>query len=216
MFYLIYIFHKGGLSFKYVFMMISVSITFLLIFYGVLAHEVVIDLYNGIIGRTVFTQFGTLCMHFEVFTEYIDFLHGRSLSPSILSIMGMDAGSHVRSGRVVMEMYNPLGVYEGAAGVSNTIFIGEAYANWGIIGIIFSIVWISLILTICFICFMKLKKNSVTVAYFAILTQQLVITLQGGFADYIYNATSVFNILGLIVLYYLPNIFNYISSRLKQ
>ena len=213
-FVLIFIVYKGGISFKLLVGAGIAGLVLLIMGYKFLGYDsTFFDIYNGILGRTFFTQFGTLCMHFEAFTEYFQFLNGRSLYPTILSIIGMDPEQHVRSARVVMELYNPEGVYTGSAGVMNTVFIGEAYANWGILGIIVGIIWVGLVLTAFFIIFLKMKKNAITIAYCGILTQQLAMGLEGGFTDYIYSSTTLLNILGLVVLYYLPLIIEKIKKR---
>ena len=194
----------------------GVGLSILVIAYRLLGYSAsFLDIYNGILGRTLFTQFGTLCMHLECFTDYVGLLEGKSLYPTVLSVIGMNPESHVRSAEVVMEIYNSEGIYEGNAGVMNTLFIGEAYANWGIIGIIFSIIWVAFVITVVFILFLKLSKTPITVSFFAILTQQLTIGIQGGFVDYVYNSNIILTVLCLLILYYCPNIINKIFKGKK-
>lgn len=217
---IIFIVYNGGISIKILIACGSFGVVLLVMGYQLLgSSNGYLDIYNGILGRTFFTQFGTLCMHFEAFSEYFDFLHGRSLYPTMLSILGMDPDTHIRSARVVMELYNTEDVYSGEAGVMNTVFIGEAYANWGVLGIFLGILWIGIVLTVCFVLFMKLKKNAITIAYYGIITQQLVMGLEGGFTDYLYNSTYILNFAGLFALYYLPMITEKITiilNKIKQ
>lgn len=218
---LIYIIFSGGISFKLLIGFGIIGVALLVIGYQALGFSAsYLDIYNGILGRTLFTQFGTLCLHFEAFSEYFQFLSGRSLYPTFLSILGINPDLHIRSARVVMELYKPEGVYSGEAGVMNTVFVGEAYANWGVPGILFSILWVGIILTACFILFMKMKKNAITIAYYGIITQQLAMGLEGGFTDYIYNSTILLNFLGLFFLYFFPMMIEKIkgtySKRIKH
>lgn len=201
---IIFIVYNGGISIKILIACGSFGVVLLVMGYQLLgSSNGYLDIYNGILGRTFFTQFGTLCMHFEAFSEYFDFLHGRSLYPTMLSILGMDPDTHIRSARVVMELYNTEDVYSGEAGVMNTVFIGEAYANWGVLGIFLGILWIGIVLTVCFVLFMKLKKNAITIAYYGIISTTISgWDLEGGFTDYLYNSTYILNFAGLFALYH--------------
>ena len=217
MLFFVYIYHSGGIKPKIFGGFVVFGAITLVLMYNLTGYSgTFFDIYNGILGRTFFTQFGTLCMHFELFSTYLMFLGGRSLYPTMLSILGMDPESHIRSARIVMEVYGSDKVYSGTAGVMNTVFMGEAYANWGILGCILSIIWVGIVLGIAFILFMKLKKTPITVAFFAIITQQLVGTIQGGFADFTYSSTFVMTFIGLFVLYYLPNITEYTMKKISD
>lgn len=204
---LILIYSKGKISYKFAAIVGGSGIGLLIIAYRLLGYSAsFFDIYNGILGRTIFTQFGTLCMHLEGFSQYIDFLHGRSLYPTVLRLIGVDPNLHIRSSQIIMDLYNPEGVYDGNAGVMNTLFVGEAYANWGHIGAIFSIIWVALIITVVFVLFLKLKKTPISIAFFAVITQQLACCIQGGFIDFIYNSSIYMTFLLLIILYFLPRI----------
>ena len=202
---LILIYSKGKINYKLAAIIGGSGIGLLVVAYRLLGYsKSFFDIYNGILGRTIFTQFGTLCMHLEGFSKYIDFLHGRSLYPNVLKLIGRDPNLHIRSSQIIMDLYNPEGVYNGNAGVMNTLFVGEAYANWGHIGAIFSIIWVSIIITVTFILFLKLKKTPITIAFFAVITQQMACCIQGGFVDFVYNSNIIMTILLLFILYFMP------------
>lgn len=211
---LIIIFYNGGIRFKQALIACLMGVGALIIAYRKLGfNNSFFDIYNGILGRTIFTQFGTLAMHLEAFPKYLDFLHGKSLYPTILNILGLDRSLHVRSAELVMGMYNSEGIFQGNSGVMNTLFVGEAYANWGVIGAIFGIILVATILTVCFVVFLKLKKTPITISFFAILTQQLTSCIQGGFVDYIYNSSFAITILLLVVLYNVPCVIEYFKNK---
>lgn len=204
--FLIYLMYKGGINYRILLYILSFLLILLVAAYRLIGfNKSFFDIYNGILGRTFFTEFGILCMHLEVFTDYIAKLGGRSLYPTVLTLLGLNPGSHIRSSQVVMEVYNPEGVHDGVAGVMNTLYIGEAYANWGIIGIIFSVIWVAFLITSVFVVFIKLKKTPISIAYFAAITQQLTSCLQGGFVDYIYNANIIMTMLSFAILYFISN-----------
>lgn len=152
------------------------------------------DLYNGPIGRTLFTEVGTLAYCFDLFPAIFGFLGGRSFSPTILKLIGMDPALHLRSAKLVMAFYGSEKVYDGAAGVMNTLFVGEAYANWGYIGVVVSILWVALIVTTLTVVVLKMKKTPASITLLSILTVRIGMMLEGGFCDFVYSFDMIFTI----------------------
>ena len=175
-----------------------------------------LDIYNGILGRTFFSQVGALAYHFDLFPETFDYLHGRSLASTLLPLIGEEPDAHLRSAKLVMDFYGSDRVYEGTAGVLNTCFLGEAYANWGIFGVIFSIIYVGVFLTLMFMLIMRIKKTPVTVAMLAIMTQTLGNVIHGGFTDFIYSFSIWITILGCLFLIYIDDIINWMISKFKK
>lgn len=175
-----------------------------------------LDIYNGILGRTIFTQVGTLTYHFDLFTNVFEPLGGRSLPPTILSLIGMNSEEHLRSAKLVMDFYGSERVADGTAGVMNSCFLGEAYANWGILGIIFSIIFVGIFLTLVFMLVLRIKKNPVTIAMLAILTQYIGGMSQGGFVDFIYSFSIWSIIIGCLILIYFDEIIEKIKSLFSK
>lgn len=167
-----------------------------------------IHIYNGPLGRVFFTQVATLFLHVDVFPKYLPFLNGRSFYPSILKLLRI-AGPHVRSGKVVMAFYNPEGVFNGVAGVMNSLFIGEAYANFGIKGALLAPIYVGILLEAIYIIFLKIKKSPVNIGIFCGLALYLGNATQGGFFDFIYSS-SILSIILLLLLIYASN---YILSK---
>jgi len=99
-----------------------------------------------------------------------------------------------------MAFYGSRSVYEGTAGVMNALFIGEAYANFGAIGLLLSIVYISLLFGMIYYLFTKkFRKTALNVALFGILTSELASITQGGFFDFIYSANIIIIVLLFIM-----------------
>lgn len=199
---LILIYLKGGIKFIYMLITggamggILVASYFLSGFSGNL-----LDIYNGPLGRTLFTQVGTLSYCYDLFPNVFDFLNGRSFSPTVLQLIGMDPEAHLRSAKLTMAFYGSEKVYDGTAGVMNTLFIGEAYANWGYLGVIFSVLWVAFIITILLWVILKIKKTPSSISLLAILTIRIGTMLQGGFCDFIYSFDLIFTILLMFGIY---------------
>lgn len=149
-----------------------------------------IDIYNGPIGRTIFTQVGTLFLHVDLFPNHIGYLAGRSFSPTILK-MFYNGIEHFRSGAVVMKFYSPEKVVEGIAGVMNSVFIGEAYANWGLKGVVFSNIYIGALLSLIFSFFTRIRKTPINITIYMVILTTLAASSQGGFTDFVYNSEII-------------------------
>lgn len=169
------------------------------------------DIYNGPIGRTIFSPVGALILHVDLFPDYVPYLKGRSFAPTILKFLPGDL-NHMRSARAVMKFYNPEGVYHGEAGVMNTFFTGEAYANFGVLGVVLSTIYIGVLLQIIYVIFLKIEKNPIYITAYATITSTLVLTLHGGFVDYIYNV----QLFAIIFLFLALNFMNNKLSNLYK
>lgn len=213
-FFLILTYYKGGLKRRTVFGFIFGMLLILIFMYAATGYsDPWLDIYSGIMGRTFFTQFGTLCFHFDFFGQVHDFLDGASLSPTALKVIGMDPDMHLRSGKIVMQFYGSQFVYQGSAGVMNANFIGEAFANWGPIGILVSIVWVGIELSLLFALSLKIKKTPATLAFIAVLTKTMGSMSQGGFADFVYSASFILTLVGFMVCIYFDDFAYWIRGR---
>jgi hypothetical protein len=159
----------------------------------------ILSIYTGPVGRILFTQIGTLFLHVEGFPMRHDFLDGASFN-SWMSFLIPEA-SGLRSGRVIMEIYNASAVQEGTAGVMNTLFIGEAYANFGTIGVIIAPIIFGVVIGFAAYFLPALRKSPVVVLLYVKLTLQFLSIVEAGFVDILYSASTIFLILLAIMMY---------------
>ncbi len=173
------------------------------------------NFYNGPVGRTLFTQVGTLAMHFDLFPAVFPFLWGRSLSPTAMALFGVE-GSYVRSAKLVMDYYGSEKVYDGTGGVMNALFIGEAYANFGYVGMILSIIYMGILFGLLLYLFTRIRKNPYNLGIIALLTSRLAQATQGGFTDFIYNFQTILLLLLIPLGHFAPIVWNkWIKPRLR-
>lgn len=214
---LIILYVRGRLPRLLIWGFLGVIVLYMVFIYGKSGFDFSggIDIYNGPIGRTVFTQVGTMILHFDLFPETLPFLSGRSLSPTAMKILGID-GSPVRSGKAVMDFYGTEKVYDGTGGVMNTLWIGEAYANFGYIGMVFSILYVAVFIALFVFVFVKLQKNPFNIAVFAFLTNSFAHNTQTGFTDFIYNFQFILVIALTVAVNLFPKVWkNYIGPRIS-
>lgn len=200
---LIFIYFKGGI--RMVYMIVTGAILFGIIIAAYFATGFsgnLLDIYNGPLGRTFFTQVGTLAYCFDLFPNVFGFLNGRSFSPTILKILGMDPTSHLRSAKLTMAFYGSEKVYDGSAGVMNALFVGEAYSNWGYAGVAFSIIWVGLIISFIVLIILKMRKTPSSITLMAIMSVKIGSMLEGGFCDFVYSFDMIFTFVILICIYF--------------
>ncbi len=142
--------------------------------------------FDGPINRIIMTTPSAYILHLEVFTYRTDLLNGASL-PNPIGRLLLGHPSVIRSGRVVMETINFLGIRLGTSGVYNGLFLGEAFANFGKWGIFASMLHIPIVFFVVNLIFNKLKKTPISVALFTFWTVNLLFTLNGGYTDYIFS-----------------------------
>lgn len=216
-FVLIFIYYRGGISCRLLGLFGALAVAALVLMYYLTGYEgTVFELYNGPFGRTLFSQLGALLCVFDAFPSFFEFLGGRSLSGPLLPLLGMDSDMHLRSGKLMMAFYGSEGVYEGSAGVLNSFFIGEAYANYGWFGVAFSIVWIAFLMTLVFVIVLKVKKTPMSVAFLATMTVKMVMTTQSGFFDFIFNVDFILTCMIFLAGYILFDTDNLISRGLVK
>lgn len=164
------------------------TICLIVIFYTVIMgyEGSFISLSNGPMARVLITQAGTLFLHFDTFPNKVDYLNGHSF-PKIAKILLGEGEYGVRSGRVLMEFHNEEAVKNGTAGVMSSAFIGEAYANFGIIGVIVMPIIVGLIFSAIFCIYLKSKKSPLNIILYLECFIIFTGALQGGIVEFFYN-----------------------------
>lgn len=174
------------------------GILFIVIYYTLTDFKgSLLSLSHGPLSRLFITQIATCYLHFQAFPNMHKFLNGSSFPTAVAWIFNSNE-SWVRSGRVVMEIFNQAGVKKGIAGVMNSIYIAEAYANFGVIGVIISPWIVAFIMTIISNFILNQRKTPMNVVLYLIVTYTFSNLLVGGFVDFFYNIGLLFTFLLLV------------------
>ena len=172
---------------------------------------------SGPIGRIILAQISPFFLHLDTFSHSISLLELKGLPSFIAGIFDVE---QVRSARMVMENIFPENVDKGTGGVLNTIFIGEAFATFGYLGVIIAIIYVAAVIQILYIVFLRVQKTPVVIALFVYFTINIPRTLVGGFADFIFNPIWIFltvTLAGLfIVEQHFHTIWNFIRNKVKK
>lgn len=159
---------------------------------------------GGLGGRIFMTQITTLFSHVEIFPDICPYLEGASL-PRIYAMLLSLNSSGIRSGRVVMELVHPEAVKAGTAGVMNSVFIAEAYANWGWVGVIIAPIYVGVLYSSFSCFFVKQKKTPLLIIAYLIIVLNFSQIFIGGFVDYLYPILVVLMLMVVLGISILKN-----------
>ncbi len=158
-----------------------------------------VDPFSGPMGRFFFTQVAGFFHTVEIFPARHGYLRGESL-PTILAQLFEVPRSWNRSANIIMQLLNPSRVLNHTAGVMNTVFMGEAYANWGPFGLVGGVAFVGVLFGLVHHFFLNLPKNASTITLYLVFTWLFSIAFQGGFVDFLYNANLLLLVLFFIVM----------------
>lgn len=196
-------FIRGGFSFGMLLLLGAAGLVLITAAYVIFGgYDLSTDLFSGIVGRIFLTQYSGLPATLAVFPSSVPFLRGGSLPEWFSTLIGVE---HSISSRVIMELLFPARVADGTAGVMNSLFTAEAWANFGWTGLILSPVLVGTIIQVIYNGLLIAPKTPATLALMAFFMNALPVT--GGFVAFLWNPVVLFAlILALFVsLFYFRN-----------
>ena len=152
---------------------------------------------QGIIGRLTLSSNAGVFVSFELFPQNHDFLGLSSFSNLISDFLSVPYNE--RSARLVMEFVNPSGVEQGIAGVFNSLFVSEAWANWGIIGLLLSPIYVGFLIQCLYLFLLFSRKTPVFMGLLVFYTIRC--SINGGINDYIYNISTLIMVIVIVGIY---------------
>ncbi|MDR0538097.1 MAG: oligosaccharide repeat unit polymerase [Tannerellaceae bacterium] len=190
---------KRNLNFKYiayygiVIFSLTISFYFLLLKKSNLNFFDLFKYNSGIVGRSILSQSAGVYLSVDIFPQHVSHIGFNSFSRFFSNVLGEQYQE--RSARILMETVNYNGVFNEQAGVINSLFIAEAWANWGIWGVIITPLWVGFVIQCLYIFLLKKKKTPYWLGLFVYFSINGSIT--GGINDYFFN----FRV--LIILFFL-------------
>lgn len=197
-----YVWVKGKINFGKLFGITAAFVSVIVLFYAGFGNsniqEILLQYNQGASGRVLFSQIAGTFFSIEFFDNIRSFIGFNSFS-RLVENFGFNYSE--RSGRLIMEIINPSGIAEGTAGVQNSLFIGEAWANFGIVGLLISPLYVGFIIATLFYVLLRLPKTPLFIGVYVFFSYKTA--LIGGFNDYIYNIAylSIFTILFVLLIY---------------
>lgn len=148
---------------------------------------------SGILGRIFLSQASGTYLMFDYFPRVYDFIGINSLSNVLSDIF--DLNKSERAARLVMLQANSR--FAESSGVVNSLFIGEAWANFGVVGVVIAPLYVGAVIQTLFRLLLSFKKTPISLALLAYFSYSSSVT--GGINDYFYNMQGL--ILMLILFY---------------
>jgi len=161
----------------------------------------------GPLRRIIFGQITGLFGYLTIFPNYHEFILGRSVSRILSTIF--DFQYSPGADRIAMELLNPAAVESGTAGVMSTLFVGDAWANFGLIGVLISPIYVGILTQFLYLYFLKSNKTPIHLGLFTYLS--VIGYVSAGFVSvYIYNA----GLFTLILMFVIIAIFAKANSKI--
>lgn len=160
---------------------------------------------RGPVGRVILTQIAPTFLYVDRYGTVYPFLEEKGLPSLLLQLYDID---QVRSARVLMEDLFPEKVAQGTAGVLNSLYIGEGYSSYGVIGVVISSLLLGFFIQYIYIHFMRLPKHPIFLALFIYFVVQIPRALVGGFIDILFNPLWVILYIFCTSLYFFANKLN--------
>lgn len=152
---------------------------------------------SGILGRLLLSQGAGTFLAFDIFPDMHPYLGFSSVSEFISNSFGLEYSE--KASRLIMEQINPEGVKMGIAGIVNSLFIGEAWANFGIYGVVLAPLYVGFLIQSLYLFFLKSAKTPFLLALFVSFSIKGSIT--GGFNNYFYNMNFLFLLFVFLSVY---------------
>lgn len=150
---------------------------------------------NPIITRIFLSQYKGTPLSFEWFPgEKTGDLLFAGLPTFILNRFSIEPSS---AARIIMERLHPDRVADGTAGLSNSLFLYEAWANYGMIGLLLSPFVVGFAVYALHVGLLRMRKEPHIIAIYAYLAVRWSIT--GGFTPYLFGKQLLYGIAMLLV-----------------
>lgn len=206
----IFVIIQGKISIKKFVKYIAILMVLLLLIYtqqlkntGLNWWEILFDFERGPIGRIFNIQIQSFPTYFQIFPKIFNFTYGKGIA--LIRFFGVE---NIESARIVASVLEPNGVNGGWVGVANSLFLGDAYANFGIIGVIISPFIVSIWFCFFYHKMEKSPKTPINIGVYIVILNNLVNSITGGFCSaYLINTKMISCIIYLIIFNLLFNSF---------
>lgn len=185
-FLILYTLLRGGVSRKKFIIFFTVAISLIAFGYTLTTETAfwaqITNYDSALWGRIFITEYGGYLLSLELFPDTITQPTWYIGLPSfILDSLGL---KNEESARLLMKYINPTGVSTGEANLISSYYLGEAWANYGLIGILLAPFIVGVIVQSVHIFLLKKPKEPLTMAFYSYMTVKWL--LSSGFTNFLY------------------------------
>jgi len=159
MLFLLYLIRKGRVPLAWTGALVALAMIFPLAVIKVVAPGATVDLFQYVFNRVFSVPAFTLYYYFEIFPAKVGFLWGASIG-KLAPLFGLR--QFELTNYVFKYMYN--GIESGSA---NAAFIGDLWANFGVIGVVAGSFLVAALFQAIHIMLIRKEKNILTLAVYA-------------------------------------------------
>lgn len=163
-------------------------------------------------ARCVFVQLVCSYMCFDIFPRSHPHLWFSSTGRFIHEVLGLKYNPDY--GIIVMSFFRPVLVASGEAGHATTVFIGEAWANFGIFGILFFPLWVGFFIQAFHIFFLKFKKTPLNLALYAQFA--ILMPVLSGIKGFYYPEWIFEYLVMIFILFFVASILKSVGKKSFQ
>lgn len=181
-FVFIRIYSQGEISKKFIFLLLIFMFSVLALLFYLVTKMDLEGIAVYMLNRIFLDQISGTFLMFEIFPDeynYIGFCSLSNLIPKSLCTQTEPAT------RLAMEHAFPYGSLEGVMNLLSTYYLGEAWANFGYIGLIMAPLYMGFLISFFYFTVLKIEKNPFTLALLAFVSFGTNFASQ--FNGYIYN-----------------------------
>lgn len=176
---------NGGITFRsFIIIMISSILVIILGYYLTADYQLnqLTNYRSAFWSRTFVSSYGGYLMSLEYFPDKITQPTWQIGLPTII----LDAFNlpKTESARLLMQEINPSGVASGTSNIVSSYYLGEAWANYGLIGLILAPVIVGFVVNSLQIFLLKSKKLPMHIAFYAFMTTEWL--LISGFVNILF------------------------------
>jgi oligosaccharide repeat unit polymerase len=162
----------------------------------------------NIFGRITISQTYGNYISLYLFPKHKNHIGFRSLTKQI-KLLGIEPKE--RASRVMMKKVNPKGVKEGTAGYIVSTFFAEAWANWGLLGLILSPIVVGFILQFVISFLIYLPKSEITIGLITVYSYKLGIAQS--FSKILLPRYIIVAAMILLISYYYKEVVSFLFKR---
>lgn len=179
------IYLEGKIKWKYLILTFMFVIIVLFVMFLLVARNSELSfIFKFLFNRLFFDQVSGTFLMLEIFPKTYDFIGFSSMSRPISdSFLG---GYSKPATRIAMEFAFPIASEKGIMNLLSTLFVGEAWANFGWFGVLLSPIYIGFLFGVIYFKALTSRKTPLMVSFLAYCSFGLSITTQ--FNNYIYNS----------------------------
>ncbi|MEX9375246.1 O180 family O-antigen polymerase [Escherichia coli] len=190
---------------------IAAAILFILLIFMffIVTDQSTADVIVYLLNRMFIDQVSGLYLMLQLFPQTYPFIGVDSLSSILSSLMGAEFVQP--STRLAMEYAFPTAVAEGKMNLLSTLFIGEAWANFGWLGVAISPLYVGIITG--FIYYFVLSKRKTPLLIGLLTYCSFGTNFSSQLNMYIYNSVMISLILALGLIYFISVLAGQLSKR---